>query len=157
MEAWWKSLSERERYMVIYGAIAVAIFLFYYVFWAPLNASIDALRKSNDQTRELITWMKNAEAEVRQVGQQANTPASKISLLTAIEQSVKRDHVNSPAPEIKQLDQSRVQVTFATVEFIAVVRWLQDVQATAGGKIEKVSMSRTDKQGIVHADITLSR
>ncbi len=157
MEAWWKSLTERERYMVVYGALAVALFLFYYVFWAPLNASIDALRNSNEQTRELITWMKNAESEVRQVGQQANAPASKISLLTAIEQSVKRNHVNNPAPEIKQLDQTRVQVTFSAVEFIAVVRWLQDVQATAGGKIEKVSMTRTDKQGVVRADITLSR
>lgn len=157
MEAWWKSLTERERYMVIYGAIALAIAIFYFAFWVPINASIDEMRRTNEQTRDLITWMKNAETEIRQVGQQNVAAKSKVSLLAAIEQSVKRDHVGNPAPAIKQLDQSRVQVTFATVEFIAVVRWLQDVQASAGGKIEKVSMTRTDKYGIVRADVTLAR
>ncbi|MDQ2993604.1 MAG: type II secretion system protein M [Pseudomonadota bacterium] len=157
MDAWWQKLSERERRMVVYGGIITALFLFYFAFWSPLADSIAAQQQTNAETRELITWMQKAQGELRQLGKQDKAPISKISLLAAIEQSVKRNHLETPAPEIKQLDQTRVQVNFATVEFISVVRWLVDVQNSTSSKIEKVTMNRTPKNGIVRTEVTLAR
>jgi type II secretory pathway component PulM len=89
--------------------------------------------------------------------QTKNKASANVSLLSAIEQSVKRNRLDAAAGDIKQLDKNRVQVSFAQVDYFAVIRWIEDVQVTSASKIEKVSIQKTAKQGTVHLDITLER
>jgi type II secretory pathway component PulM len=158
MDKWWQTLSERDRAIVYYAAIVAAFLLFYFIVMNPLSEKNAALMDSNAQTRELIDWMQKAKVQLVQLHQQSkNKSAANVSLLSAIEQSVKRNRLDAAAGEIKQLEKNRVQISFAKVEFQAVMRWLEDVQITSASKIDKVSIQKTDKPGVVHLELTLER
>lgn len=158
MNKWIKTLSERDRLIVIYGGIVISLLLYYLVIWIPLSEKTSQLVESNAQTRELIGWMKKAKIQLIQLHQQAkNKSTSSTSLLSAIEQSVKRNRLEASASDIKQLENNRVQVSFDQVSYLAVMRWIEDVQTTSASKIDKVLIKKTDKPGIVHVDLTLER
>jgi type II secretory pathway component PulM len=151
-------LSERDRLVLIFGGIISALLLYYFVIISPLNERNANLVESNAQTRELIDWMQKAKVQLVHLHEQTKNKASaNVSLLSAIEQSVKRNRLDAAAGDIKQLDKNRVQVSFAQVDYFAVIRWIEDVQVTSASKIEKVSIQKTAKQGTVHLDITLER
>jgi type II secretory pathway component PulM len=151
-------LSERDRLVLIFGGIISALLLYYFVIISPLNERNANLVESNAQTRELIDWMQKAKVQLVHLHEQTKNKASaNVSLLSAIEQSVKRNRLDAAAGDIKQLDKNRVQVSFAQVDYLAVIRWIEDVQVTSASKIEKVSIQKTAKQGTVHLDITLER
>jgi type II secretory pathway component PulM len=151
-------LSERDRLVLIFCGIISALLLYYFVIISPLNERNANLVESNAQTRELIDWMQKAKVQLVHLHEQTKNKASaNVSLLSAIEQSVKRNRLDAAAGDIKQLDKNRVQVSFAQVDYFAVIRWIEDVQVTSASKIEKVSIQKTAKQGTVHLDITLER
>lgn len=158
MDKWWQNLSERDRLIVIYGGIVAVLLLFYFMVLSPLSQKNTDLMESNAQTRDLIDWMKSAKVQLVQLRQQSkNKTASNVSLLSAVEQSVKRNRLNAAAGEIKQLENNRVQISFAKVDFPAVMHWIEDIQATSGSKIDKVTIQKTEKLGVVHVDLTLER
>jgi len=158
MEKWLRTLSERDRVFVLYGGLLAGVLLFYFMIWSPLSEKNADLIVSNAQTRDLITWIQKAKPQLMQIHQQAkNKSAMNISLLSAIEQSVKRNHLDAAAGEIKQLENNRVQVSFAKVGYLPVMRWIEDVQVTSASKIDKVSIQKTEKPGIVHLEVTLER
>jgi len=154
----FQSLSHRDRLFILVGGIFVALMLFYFMIWSPLNARNEELLSDNAQTRELIDWMKKAKVQLIQYHQQLkNKATSNVSLLTAIEQSVKRNRLDVVARDIKQVDKNSVSVSFAEVSYLAVMKWIDEVQTTALTKIEKVSIQKTPKPGVVHVEITLLR
>lgn len=158
MEKIIPNLSERDRLVILYGGIIVGLLLFYFLIWSPLSEKNDDLIQSNAQTRELIDWMQKAKGQLIQLHQQSkNKTSSAASLLSTIEQSIKRDRLDSTNPDIKQQEKSRVQVTFGEVDFVTVMRWIQDVQSASASKIVKVSIQKASKPGMVHLDITLER
>lgn len=158
MHKWRQALSGRDRILVIYGSIISLLLLFYFMIWTPLSEKNAELIASNAQTRELIGWMKQARVQLVNLHQQTKTKvATNVSLLSAIEQSVKRNRLEASAADIKQLDTSRVQVTFAQVDYLAVLRWIDDLQTSSASKIDKVSIQKTEKPGIVRVDLTLLR
>lgn len=152
------TLSERDRLIVLYGGIVAALLLFYFIIWSPLNAKNDELVDSNAQTRDLIDWMQKAKVQLVHLHEQSkNKSATNTSLLSAIEQSVKRNRLDAAAGDIKQLEKNRVQVSFAEVDYLAVMRWIEDVQGVSLSKIDKVTIQKTGKPGMVHVEITLER
>jgi type II secretory pathway component PulM len=154
----FSSLSNRDRLFVVVGGIFVALMLFYFFFWSPLSARNEELVSDNAQSRELIDWMKKAKVQLIQYHQQQkNKATSNVSLLSAIEQSVKRNRLDTLASDIKQVDKNSVSVSFAEVSYLAVMKWIEDVQTTALTKIDKVSIQKTPKPGLVHVEITLLR
>ncbi len=158
MEKWLRTLSERDRIFVLYGGVLAGILLFYFMIWSPLSQKNADLIVSNTQTRDLIDWMQKTKLQLVQLHQQSkNKSALNTSLLSAIEQSVKRNRLDSAAGEIKQLENNRVQVSFAKVDYLPVMRWIEDVQVTSASKIDKVSIQKTEKPGVVHVELTLER
>lgn len=158
MEKIIPNLSERDRIVIFYGGIIAGLLLFYFLIWSPLSEKNDDLIQSNNQTRELIDWMQKAKVQLIQLHQQSKNKApSAASLLSTIEQSIKRDRLDSTNPDIKQQEKNRVQVTFAEVDFVTVMRWIEDVQTASASKIVKVSIQKSSKPGRVHLDITLER
>ncbi len=158
MEKIIPNLSERDRLVVFYGGILAGLLLFYFLIWSPLSEKNQALIDSNTQTRELIDWMQKAKVQLIQFHQHTkNKSPSAASLLSTIEQSIKRDRLDSATPDIKQQEKNRVQITFANVDFITVMRWIEDVQSASASKIVKVTIQKTGKPGMVHLDITLER
>ena len=152
------NLSERDRLIILYGGIIAALLLFYFIIWSPLNAKNDELVDSNAQTRDLIDWMQKAKVQLVHLHEQSkNKTATNTSLLSAIEQSVKRNRLDAAAGDIKQLEKNRVQVSFAEVDYLAVMRWIEDVQGVSLSKIDKVTIQKTGKPGMVHVEITLER
>lgn len=152
------NLSERDRLIILYGGVIAALLLFYFIIWTPLNVKNAELADNNAQTRELIDWMQKAKVQLVHLHEQSKNKASaNVSLLSAIEQSVKRNRLDAAAGDIKQLEKNRVQVSFAEVDYRAVMRWIEDVQGASQSKIDKVSIQKTAKPGMVHVEITLER
>ncbi len=153
-----EKLSERDRLALIIGGIVGGLLLYYFLILSPLHDKNDKLAESNQQTRELVDWMKNAKSQLIHLREQTkNTTSSSTSLLSAIEQSVKRNRLEAAAGDIKQLESNRVQVSFAQVDFVSFMRWVEDLQSATACKIEKATIQKTDKPGVVHVDMTVAR
>ncbi len=158
MNKWLRNLSERDRLVVYYGSIICALLLFFFMFWSPLTQRNAGLVDSNANTRELIGWMQKTKSQLAKLHQQEkNKTANNVSLLSAIEQSVKRNRLDSAAGEIKQVDSNRVNVSFPKVDYLAAMRWIEDVQVTSASKIDKVAIQKTETPGLVRLDVTLLR
>lgn len=153
-----EKLSERDRLALIVGGIISGLLLYYFLILSPLHDKNSQLVENNAQTRELIDWMSQAKPQLVHLREQTkNTSKSSESLLSAIEQSVKRNRLEAAAGDIKQLDTNRVQVSFGKVDFVSFMRWVEDIQSATACKIEKASIQKTDKLGMVHVDITLEK
>lgn len=153
-----EKLSERDRLALIVGGIISGLLLYYFLILSPLYEKNNQLIERNAQTRELVEWMSKAKPQLIHLREQTkNASKSSGSLLSAIEQSVKRNRLEAAAGDIKQIDTNRVQVTFGKVDFVSFMRWVEDIQSATACKIEKASIQKTDKAGIVHIDITLEK
>lgn len=153
-----EKLSERDRIALIVGGIISGLLLYYFLILSPLRDKNDKLIESNAQTRELVSWMNNAKTQlIRMREQTKKTTNASVSLLSAIEQSVKRNRLETAAGDIKQLETNKVQVSFAQVDFVSFMKWVEDIQSTTSSKIEKATIQKTEKPGVVHVEITLQR
>ncbi len=156
---WLNSLEKRERQIVIAGAISLIIMLFYLIIWDPIMSRHEQQQLHNTSQRQLYSWMKNANAEIRSlkssggsnVARYRNQSISSLADRSATTSGVKQF--------IEKIDQSKkgVKVRFKNANFDRIVIWLTDLQNKYGISATKVKIERTDTKGSVDAQITLER
>ena len=67
ISAWWNGLSERDRRVLLIGAVVVAIFLVWSFVWHPLAMRRALLSEQLDGARRDLASMRVAQAEVEQL------------------------------------------------------------------------------------------
>jgi general secretion pathway protein M len=154
------ALTPRERWMVASCVTVVVLTILYLAIWEPVaDAHAQRLTRLGTE-RATAQQLEEAAALIGNRGNRtapAATVGRDVSLLAAIDQSVKRSAIGK-APERLQPEGDReVRVWFTGVPFDAVITWLNDLQIRYGVTIQTLDVERQDTPGVVDARVSLTR
>ena len=146
--------------MLVAGAVAVVIMLLYLILWHPLVSKISSLQQSNQENQQLITWMEQSAAEVRQLKAKINAgkPTSHSrgqSLLGIIDRTAKQAQLSKNMSKVQPDGKDKAKVWLEDVPFNDMIKWLEELQRREGIRIDTTVIERRDTSGLVNARLDL--
>jgi type II secretory pathway component PulM len=152
IQAWLEDLEERERRLVIAGAIFLAFFIPFQFIWTPFTNSIEELETQVQEQQEDLLWMKNHINEVRQLSISANTRGNNRAIYGVVERSARQKF--GDRIRVKQ-EANGVRVEITESRFDDIIIWLDDLYFRNKVNIIDFRINRENEQGIVSARILL--
>jgi len=136
LKSWLEHLDNREKIVLLSGAVILTVILIYFLGIAPLIDKKQQLDNIIMEQQATLQWMYSAANEIQQLRVSPATPTSKntTSLLTLIDnQTTSLGKVNK---RIEPQGNQAVQISFEAVNFSALIQWLaalhqQQIQVTA--------------------------
>jgi general secretion pathway protein M len=154
MKAWFNSREINERRMLIGGGSLLLVMFLYIGIWEPLNNKVDALRVSTAEQQSLLTWMRSAAQEVKQLrgrgGQQAKS-ASGGSLLSLVDRTAKSGRLGKELKRVQPDGESKVRVWLEAASFDDIVSWLTVLESRHGVSVESSVFQALEAPGRVDA------
>jgi len=155
LQQWWQTLVKRERIVVAVLAVVVGLLSFQALIWQPLYQGRDNAKNSVDKQTELLTWMQQQSVIVKQLKDSSTrVRTSSQSISQRINTAAKRSKI-----EINRFQTSgdnRVQVWLDNADFSKSLLWLEVLQKRQGVMVESITVSETNKAGLVGIRATLS-
>ncbi len=158
LKTWYLQLQVREQRIVLAGAVALVLLLFYALIWSPLVARQQALRETVKEQRATAQWMQQAARQVEQL--RAGRPAAgKIpagqSLLALVDQSAKNSRLGPAMKRVEPEGQSGVRVWFEQANFDDLMQWLERLERDYGLHIATMVVEHQETPGQVNARVGL--
>jgi type II secretory pathway component PulM len=154
MKAWFLGLNERERLIVLGGAATVLLFVVWYFLVVPLRGGASELRADVTDKQRLLLDVRRAAA----IAPEAAAPAaggSGQSLVVLIDSTAQGFGLDLPRKRPDGAD--GINVSFQSVSFDALLRWLIELDATHGVRVESASFSSARERGLVNGQLFLRR
>jgi general secretion pathway protein M len=154
--AWWSSLAERERRVLAGGGLVLALVILYLGAWKPLAATRHERQVELQAARALATQLEQL-ATVAPRGTAGPAAGAGQSLLAIVDQSRKASAVDKPPSRLQPEGDDTVRLWLEDVPFDALVRWLGDLHARYGVRVDSADIERESGPGLVSARLTLVR
>lgn len=143
---WFTQLAPREQVLLKVGSVILVIGTFYWLVWAPMNASIERETKLLAQQQALSTWVVQQQAKVLQFRRQGPSKATlKGSLVQAVNQTARANNITLTR---MQPSNDEVQVWIDEVSFSSLMTWLGSLDTT-GVQVLQVDISEAGAPGNV--------
>ena len=159
MNAWWNTLSARERRLLLGGAGAIVLAALYWFVVEPLHAKharLTAQMASSAQTATRIERLAMAATSLRHTGRtQGKIPAGQ-SLLAVLNQTAQATALQSQIKRIVPNGEHEANVALDEASFDAVHEWLIKLDREFGISIARIVIDKTDKPDRVNANLTLN-
>jgi len=156
---WLDTLQLREKYIVIGGAIALLVMLFYLLVWDPVMLNYEQQVQRNESQRQLYSWIKNSSTEIQNLKAAGGHSAAR-SRNQSISSLADRSAVSSGIkPFIDKIDQNKkgVKVNLKAADFDRIITWLADLENRYAITASKLKIEKSKTDGAVDAQITLER
>lgn len=155
---WNQELNDSQRKLSLVAMVLFVAIIFYNFVWDPLHSGVHQLRKDYVANQELITWMKQAQVQLKQQNRSKKVVADKNqSLLALSEESVKSSRIDGSVKEIKQANDDTVQILFEEIAYADIIKWVDALGTKFGIGVKKLTIRQTDTPGVVKADVVVSR
>ena len=121
-EAWWGSLSDREKKVSMIAAVCLLLFFIYSIVWNPLSTQLKANEKKLVTAQQTLTWVEDKAGILIQSGigkQPINV--DNLNLVESINISGKKFEINFSRVDNKK---NQVEVAISDVEFDVFINWL---------------------------------
>jgi len=159
MKAWFAELQPRERMMVIIGAVALGLLVFYAAVWDPLTSGASSKAVAVEEQQKLLQWMQKAAEEVKRLhpagSAAAQLPAGQ-SLLGVIDQTSKGANLGGAVKRVKPEGENKVSVWLEEAGFDDTMQWLENLHRTYGVEVDNIIIDRKPTPGKVDARIELT-
>ena len=159
MKAWFAELQPRERMMVIIGAVALGLLVFYAAVWDPLTSGASSKAVAVEEQQKLLLWMQKSADEVKRLhpagSAAAQLPAGQ-SLLGVIDQTSKGANLGGAVKRVKPEGENKVSVWLEEAGFDDTMQWLENLHRTYGVEVDNIIIDRKPTPGKVDARIELT-
>jgi len=158
MREWWINLSLREKQVVALGTLALGLFLFYAIFWAPLSNKVDTLREKIIRDQKLLVWMQDADKRIQEL-EKTQHPAkrsSESSILNIVQEEINKSSFGKNVTQLQLADNDSVQLHLQKVGFDNFIKWLTMVSQQQQLTITQMSIKSAGGPGLVDVDLKLS-
>jgi len=153
---YWNGLQPGERRTLAVGAIALVPLLLYALVWDPYTSSVERLRETVSEQRELLTWMEQAAGEVKQVRGSAGPAGSMAgrSLLAVTDSSAREAGLGEAVTRVEPDGESAVRVWLEQAAFDDMIHWLDGLQqnyavVVDGAVVERAGTGRVDARVVL--------
>jgi general secretion pathway protein M len=154
MKEWLASLEQRERHLVIGGAVLLGLMLMYIVVWEPLTNTVDNLRTATAEQASTLRWMRQAAQEVKKLRGSGSKRAKSTggqSLLSVIDRTAKSGRLGTALKRVQPDGEKRVRVWMEAANFDDVIKWLVLLDNRYGVGIENSVFEVKQEPGKVDA------
>ena len=159
MQQKWQQLAPEQQQNFKIGAIVLTLVIAYFIFYLPLQHSIQRLQQNVQQQQSLLTWMEAANKKITAL---QHNQGAKITveisqpLLPIIEQSLKSSNLNKQLSELTQTETNKVRLKFKQVAFDSLITWLTTLWQKQGIETIELNVIPQKKPGIVEASVLLA-
>jgi general secretion pathway protein M len=153
---WWSGLAERERQVLAVGAVALGLILAYLLVWEPLAGARQQQQTDLQAARALAGQLESLAPLAPRGGAAAVSGAGQ-SLLAVIDQTRKTSAITKPPSRLQPQGDDTVRIWLEDVPFDALLRWLGELQARYGVRVDDADIERESGPGLVNARLTLVR
>jgi general secretion pathway protein M len=161
LKDWFHGLAPRERVMVSAAAVMVAIAIFYYGLWHPLNSALADARDQVTAESNQARWMLGIRDEVqllRSSSQHSTAKGRDQSLLSIVDATSRANNLGDVVSHIQPKNDNEATVTLDKANFNRMLFWLKTLQSDYGVAATEATISRAeDAPGRVEARLTLVR
>jgi type II secretory pathway component PulM len=154
MKAWFFGLQQRERWIVVTGAVVAAIIIVWAFILRPLRGEIATLHASVDTKQRLLVDVARVEGE--QPGNVVGNQQGADQTLVVIVDNTARSHGLNPA-RTRANGPSGVDVSIQSASFDALVAWLVVLHGSYGVDVETASFTSGREPGYVNGQLSLRR
>ena len=155
---WWDNLHERERKIVLFGAIALIIVLVYLIIWSPLSDAVAQRKKAVHSQQALLHYLHGASVEIQTLkaqGISTSISPAQTDLLTLVEQSASSQQLSTYLKQVEQPQPNQISLTFDNVPFDNLLRWLEMLSTTHGVNVIQMNATRLGTPGLANVTMTL--
>ncbi|HLR17783.1 MAG TPA: type II secretion system protein M [Alcanivoracaceae bacterium] len=155
----YQQLEARERLALTVLAAVLCLCVAYWLVWSPLNAKHNAAKNNYLAQQRILTWMQDHEGVIKQsrssaagagILKDSHKDVLSIANSTSAQQGVQlRSFSPSGANKLSfQLEQQ---------EFVAVMKWLYELESTYGIEVASIDISNTANPGKVNVRANIER
>ena len=154
MKAYWLQLKPRERIIIIASGIILGVLFIYLLVLEPQFEKTERLTLSIAKQEKLLTWIKEASSEARQLQRTNNLngvrPVGQ-SLLGLIDRTAKAGNLSDSMKRVEPDGSTRVRVWLEQASFDDITRWLETLERQYGLKVNSVVIDKEELPGRVNA------
>jgi general secretion pathway protein M len=146
------ALSERERRMVLVGALAGLLIIVFGIL-LPLDHSVSKARQRLEKKRADLVWMQSVAPELA-----ATAPppaASGESLLLIVDRSARESGLAGALAGSEPGGTGNLSIRLEKAPFDALVAWLARLSQQNGVSVESATVEKAGTPGLVNAAIVL--
>ena len=158
LETWYDNLAEREKQMVTFGGIAVAILIIYALIYLPLVNHAATLRNTIQTEQKTLVWMQAADKQIQAIEGQTKNKANSVSpvtMLSILQKNITQAQLNQNLSQMKQASNDSIQLQFQKVSFDKLITLLIKVMKENKASLSQFSVTADATPGIVNADLML--
>lgn len=146
-------LSERERRIVLAGAIA-AVVLFVVATILPLQRSVSAIQQRVERKRDDLNWLRSVAPQLAGL-QSSAPPALHEPLVVLIDRTARDAGLQKSLLGTQPSGDGGLSVRLDQTSFDAVVAWLSDLHQRYGVRVDSATISPGKGAGTVNASLVL--
>lgn len=151
MKQFWMNLQSRERLTLIVGGAMAIVLLIYLLVVEPYQAGLKRLESSVDEQRQVLAWMKQASAQVKQAQGDAKAgirPQGQ-SLLSVVDGSARRHGLAKAIKRVQPDGVKAVRVWLEQAVFDDFLKWVVQLEQDYGLSMDEVMVEREEAPGLV--------
>jgi general secretion pathway protein M len=154
MRAWFNNLAERERRMVLLGAI-VAVILLIVGIVLPLNRSIAQARQRVTVKQDDLSFIQSAVPQLASAGSGPAAVASNENLVVLVDSSAREGGLGKSLSSTQPTGDKLLRVRFDRASFDGLMAWLARISQSHGIRVETAEIEFAGEPGMVNAGLVL--
>lgn len=159
-QQWFMAREQRERWLIVCGAIALVIGGWYTTIQQPLQQKRQQLEQRNSADAATLSWMRDAAVQIRAQGGPSTVSSQSGSLLSIADSSLRKQGLGEALQRIQPEDDNSVKIWLDGAQFNTLLTWLSKVE-NQGLRVSVAGITpapgQTARNGLVNARITLNR
>ncbi|MBT8134901.1 MAG: type II secretion system protein M [Gammaproteobacteria bacterium] len=160
LKQWYRSLPQKEQWMVSGTAALIFVTLFYLVIWEPIHVGLQTERQKQQSQQEILIWMQQAAKEVRTLrasGSRSTIRDRNKPITLVIEQAIKNAGLQSSLNKIESSGNDGARVTLNEASFNQVLVWLNTLSTYNGIQVVSANIERGKEPGRANARLSFER
>ncbi len=160
LKQWYKSLPQKEQWMVSGTTALILATLFYLVIWEPIHVGLQTERQKQQSQQEILIWMQQAANEVRTLrasGSRSTIRDRNKPITLVIEQAIKNAGLKSSLNKIESSGKDGARVTLNEASFNQVLVWLNTLSTYNGIQVVSANIERGKEPGRANARLSFER
>ena len=151
--AWFQSLAERERRLLLVGALAIGVALVLGLIALDRSVARAHVRLARKQAD--LAWMRGIAPQLAATAPSAAVPTSQRSLIVVIDDAARESGLSTALTSSEPSGPDGLRVRLDKAPFDTVVGWLARLSEQRGIRASSATIDSAGAPGLVNAGIVL--
>ncbi|HMD74918.1 MAG TPA: type II secretion system protein GspM [Steroidobacteraceae bacterium] len=156
LRAWYASQSERDRRVLLIGAVTLAVLILVLGVLLPLQSAVSGAVGRTASRREDLDWVRMHAQEVREGATQLRRDTGEAPVVL-VDRVGHESGLGEALRGTQPAGVAGVRVQLEGAPFDTLVVWLATLEQRYGLAIESITIDRTAQTGLVNVSVTLTQ